>query len=345
MPLRPATYSRRPRRQPPVRFILSLLLVVAVGLLGLRALVWRPADSLPSRAFNHGGNGVWLDVEWTSRPQPPERIQDLAKHLAAHDIRYGFVYVNSLRAGGEDNPQTYTYARDFLDTARGVNETTRWLAWVGVPTIWMDGGTVDLRQPAARTTIGQFAHYLVHDLGFDGVHLNVEPVLDGDPALPALLETVRAQIGPRVLLSVTTHHWRPDLGGLTHPSLGQGYWRDGYFRAVAERADQLVVMSYDSRLPHPDLYQLWLRHQVVGITRAVAGTRAEILFGVPTFDDRWRNHDPTVENMATALAGITAGLNDHAAHRERVVGVAIYAHWTTTPADWTLYRRQWLGGA
>ena len=57
-------------------------------------------------------------------------------------------------------------------------------------------------------------------------------------------------------------------------------WSAEYYRAVAARVDQVLAMTYDSYLPMPALYRLWLREQTRGLSDALRGSSAELLMGL-----------------------------------------------------------------
>ena len=135
----------------------------------------------------------------------------------------------------------------------------------------------------------------------------------------------------------------PILSNVKWPIISQRTWRASYYREVAKRVDQVAVMTYDSGMPLPSLYRQWMQFQVVEISRAVEGTDVQLFFGVPTYDENSWTHRPSAENMHTGLEGVIAGLNDQEAQPATVTGVAIYPHWETDEAEWTVYEALWLG--
>jgi len=102
-------------------------------------------------------------------------------------------------------------------------------------------------------------------------------------------------------------------------------------------------MTYDSAMPLPQLYRQWARFQVVEISRAVDGAGVDLVFGIPTSEERTWTHWPNAENMRSGLQGVIAGLNDAAARPAAVTGVAIYPYWETDAAEWATYEALWLG--
>ena len=55
---------------------------------------------------------------------------------------------------------------------------------------------------------------------------------------------------------------------------GAAVWSAPYYREVAARADQLVVMAYDSALPWDRAYSLLVKQQTTNVLWAVRDTRA-----------------------------------------------------------------------
>jgi hypothetical protein len=68
---------------------------------------------------------------------------------------------------------------------------------------------VDLADQRARLEIAAFAARLVQELSFDGVHLDVKPVHDGDRSYLLLLDELRIALEPDRLLSAATGYWVP----------------------------------------------------------------------------------------------------------------------------------------
>jgi len=215
------------------------------------------------------------------------------------------------------------------------------LAWVGIPVIndrrFGIHGWVDLADPKEREKIAEFAARSIDDYGFDGVHLNVEHVDNNDPNYLLLLEEVRKAIAPEHMLSVASNDWLP--AGLNRIPIVGGYkWDGSYYRAVAARVDQIVTMTYDSFMPWPALYRLWLREQVIGISRSLSDSDVQLLIGVSVSRENTRTHHPKAENMQSGMSGVCAGI---ARTDNAVQGIAVYAAWEANENDWQTWET-WL---
>ncbi|MCC7451019.1 MAG: hypothetical protein IT324_26625, partial [Anaerolineae bacterium] len=322
----------RQRRLLGLAVILSLFLFV-------RGCVLRPANSNTGGQFNQGRNAVWLGVEWVNEPRTDAAIKQLARDMAQRQFQYGFVYTTYLRNNGSFNP-TFAHAVNFLQVFKSEQPSIKLLAWIGLP-LRNSLGNVDLSDSITRRKIVDLCVELVHNTGFDGIHLDPEIVHDNDKNVLRLLEEVRQTIKP-ALLSIATRHIQPLFPNVTIPLGDLLGWHSAYYRDVATRVDQIAVMSYDSTLPLGVLYRLWMRFQVINISKAIQGTGVELLFGVPTSEESTATHNPSAENMANGLQGIIDGLNDHESIPAAVSGVAIYPYWETDTAEWSIYESRWL---
>lgn len=197
---------------------------------------------------------------------------------------------------------------------------------------------VDVANPAIRAKMVAEAVWLVKECGFDGIQWDYEVIRRNDPHLLKLLEDTQAAL-PDTFLSVCTPPWYPK------PVVWFYGWDEAYFRQVAARCDQLAVMGYDTGMPLPRLYVWLMRGQVVHVTRAAAqgNPGCRVLLGLPTYDNRTRSHYPSVENLKLALKGTREGLASKRAVPESFAGVALFADYTTSPEEWTIYQAHWLG--
>jgi hypothetical protein len=271
-------------------------------------------------------------------------IAALAEDLQRRQITTIFVYVSYLKPTGLFNP-TYDYAKNFVAELKAEYSGIDVQAWLGIPVKAVPGapvalGYIDLNDATVRQTIADFSRSIVMDLGFDGIHLDPEPIGNNDQALLRLLRDVRSAVGNNKHLSVAVPARLPIVGEI--PLLSQMVWSKDYYVAVASEVDGVAAMTYDSAMPAAFLYQSWLQLQVVSLTQALDGTQANVYIGIPTSKETTGAHMPWVENMQAGLKGIIAGLNDAESHAAIITGVAIYPYWETSDDEWAQYRTLWL---
>ena len=95
----------------------------------------------------------------------------------------------------------------------------------------------------------------------------------------------------------------------------------------------MAVMMYDTALREPNLYQRLMKVWTEQVL-AWSGS-ASVLLGIPAYEDAGVGyHDPSVENIANALAGIHAGLEPTPALPQNYQGVAIYCDWEMNAQKW-----------
>ena len=101
--------------------------------------------------------------------------------------------------------------------------------------------------------------------------------------------------------------------------------------------DQIALMTYGSFLPADYLFGRYVAWQTKR-TADLVGDRVTVFMGVPTEDHPWR----PAETMASGLRGVRKGLAGVDDERAGRVGVAVFADWTTSEAEWADYRRGWV---
>ena len=181
------------------------------------------------------------------------------------------------------------------------------------------------------------------EIPFDGVHLDPEPVSSDDVNLLELLEQTREAIGRDAILSIATRRIIPIFADAQMPFVRQVAWRKSYYREVANRVDQISVMTYDSGMLTPRLYQQFVRFQVIQVSQVVAGTEVQLFIGIPASEEKTRTHNPKAENIKSGLQGVIDGLNDADTPTNVVSGVAIYPYWEMDMEEWKTYDKLWLG--
>ena len=313
---------------------LALVILVVVG----RGCVFRPSTKHSGGYFNRGSNAVWLGVQWLNEPHAAEEITALASVLNQQQIRYVFTYASYLKSDGQFNP-TYAYAAGFVQTLKAAQPEFTVQAWIGLPLAY-----VDLNDAVVRKEIAEFCAGLVQE-GFDGVHLDPEPISSNDADVLALLDEVRDALGPEPVLSIATRRIWPIFSNVRWPIVGRVAWDANYYREVAAHVDQIAVMIYDSAMPCAYLYRQWTRFQVIAITRAVDGTGVQLFLGIPTSEEQTWTHWPRAENMRSGLQGLIDGLNDAEAQPLAVTGVAVYPYWDTEESEWAIYEALWLASS
>jgi hypothetical protein len=293
--------------------------------------------------FDLGENAVWIGVEWSNTLRTSEARRELANGLARRGVTWMFASQGDLRANGS-LPKNSLYAGGLVADVHRAQTTMHILGWISGRNGGRDG--LVLSDPQVRARIVQECRYLVEQLDFDGVHLNIEPAPSGDPNYLALLDEVRLGIGSRTL-SVAAMKPAPFAINIGPFNPFPYSWDSHYYAEVARRTDQLVVMTYDTGLPFANLYikyAAWQTQQALDAIRA--HPECELLLGVPTYEELSWNHYPRAENAGSGLQGATEGLREMRRNGilpSNVRGVALFAEWTTSPQEWEIYEQFWRG--
>jgi hypothetical protein len=318
--------------------LVALAAVAGTGV--LLYLAFAPAGDSAPHPFNHDRNAVWLEHRWLERGHSEASMEELFRRLHDRGVIYLYPHLIPFDAAGNLPPHDREQMRAFLAAAHRVSPDLRILPWVGGLRAGyrrQRAGTLQLADLNQRQRIVAEVRGLV-DEGFDGVHLNVEPVDDGNDEFLALLRALRTAVGPGHVLSIAAT--RPAPVGL--PRAPNFAWSPGYYARVAATVDQIVIMAYDTALPTPSLYRRYVRWAARSVAGALdaSGSDARVLMGVPTYDTWGFMHRRGVETPENALAGVVAGLRGLGAGGT-FEGVALYAEWTTDADDWAAYERGW----
>ncbi|CAM5408547.1 hypothetical protein STENM223S_09196 [Streptomyces tendae] len=200
-----------------------------------------------------------------------------------------------------------------------------------------------LEKAATRTDVVDSARQVL-DAGYDGVHLDLEPLHSGDRNYLSLLDDVRAVTRARdAQLSVAAHQIDPLPGFHSFWGTVAGHpkwWSQAFFGQVARRVDQIAVMSYDTMQPLESLYGGYVAQQTSLALEATPPT-THLLMGLPFYHENRFGHWNHAETVAAAVRGVRLGLSRADAGRERF-GVAAYIDFAATEEDWTSYRDGWV---
>lgn len=316
--------------------------LVATALALVVYLGYAPAGDAAPHPFNHDRNAIWLEHRWLERGRSAEETEALFASLARHGVHYVFPHLIPFATSGRLPVDNREPMRAFLAAARRTVPDLKVLPWVGGLRVGyrrQRTGTVDLADLGQRQRIVAECRSLM-DEGFDGIHLDIEPVDDGNVDFLALLRALRTAIGPDRILSLSAI--RP--GPLSLPVARNFFWTPRYYARVSAAADQVVVMTYDTGLPTPASYRRYVSYAAACVTRALAGSRSRVLLGIPTYDETGLMHRAGVETPENAILGVVAGLRGLGAGGT-FEGVALYAEWTTDDGEWGAYERLWRGSA
>lgn len=299
-------------------------------------LAWRREP--PGEDRSAGPNAAWAGHTWVGDVRPERDYERLVERLRQAGMTDLFVHVGPLEADGSIPPGRFPEAPKLLQALEGSG--LRVQAWIG-QIERRGGGPLDLDDAAVRDRIVETAALFV-DLGFDGIHYDIEPWFPGDERFLALLDDTALLDG---LLSVSTNEIDifPGQGPALRTVLPRAAsWTPAYYREVAARVDQIAVMTYDTALPRDWLFGPFVARQVELISAAV-GPGTIVFFGVASYDEPSIGHWPAAENVADTVRGVRLGLRGLDAEQRADIGIGLYAEWTTTPDEWAVIRRDWLG--
>ena len=324
----------------------------AVYLLGLVALVfagawvwWQPEPV----ARGTEANALWARHQWVGEPHGEAEYRAFGDLLKRNRITDVFFHAGPFEADGTIPAAKYRNARRLIAAMHEYAPGVRSQAYLGQIRVVEGKGVIDLDDPAVRERVVRTdADFL--DLGFDGIHYDFEPIYPDDQAFLTLMDRTRELTRSRGrLLSVALE--QPPLFDALQPVYRALVPRTGpvhypprptgdFLRAVAARADQVAIMTYDVSLPTRSLAG-WHFARHTRATLELIGDRATVFMGVPTY----RPLMGWAEDLSVALRGVRRGVDQLERPPGRPYGVGVYADWTTRPDEWARYRSTWLPGA
>lgn len=320
-----------------LRTILIAVAAAALPLLAwLAAMQWYNLASLPHLVHTrHGENGIWLSRRWMREPPAAMTEPEVREALAAfrrRGIRYLFPHCCPMDEEGHLPAINDETTLQLMHLAAEHGDFFRVMPWIGGSI-----ATVDLSDARQRATWAHEVAQLVHRYGFAGVNVNIEPLAHGDTRVHDWLLALRSEIGTTGTISFCG--MRPE--DTPKPDDSLGIWTADDYEEIAEVADQITVMSYDSGRRLPVLFVNWSARQFVSVTNAVqkgSAGRCKILWGIPVYEDRADYFDPRVENLRTSLHGLAKGLQ-RTGENPAFQGVCIYSDWTIDAREWSDYDR------
>ncbi|MCL5035585.1 MAG: glycosyl hydrolase family 18 protein [Chloroflexi bacterium] len=292
--------------------------------------------------YSEGGNALWLKHSWVGDRHTPDEYRSLAARLKKMKITDAYFHSGPFNGNGTVNRDRFSNAPELIKNMKKLAPDIRLQAWLGQIEA-KAGGPLDLSSPATRKNIIDTSCKFM-DMGFDGIHYDIEPIYSGDGDFLSLLKDTRKSTKSRgKVLSVAAHKPEPvpNIESILRKFISYtGYWKRSYFLDVARETDQVAVMSYDSGAPVPFLYG----NLVSWITEwSVKNGVQNLYVGVPSYDEITGGHNPRVENVGNALMGLKKGASKLKPGDRKKVGSAIYADWTTSDEELGIYMKEWIG--
>jgi hypothetical protein len=319
----------------------------ALGLLGvLLAQTWLWWQDEP-RSGGTSTNALWARHQWVGEPHTEAEYRALGDLLGRNRITDVFFHAGPFEADGTVPPAKYANAAALVRAMRRHAPGVRVQAYLGQIREVEGHGLVDLDDPAVRERVLRTDRIFL-DLGFDGIHYDFEPIYPDDEAFLELLERTRELTRSRGrLLSVAIEQLTlADFMQPVYRAVVPRGWNgtvhypprptEDYLRRIADRADQVAIMTYDVSLPTRSLVGRHFAWHTERTLRLI-GDRTTVFIGVPTY----RPLMDWAEDLPGALRGVRRGLDGLDRAPAKPYGLGVYAEWTTDERDWRRYRAGW----
>ncbi|MDF3298085.1 hypothetical protein [Streptomyces tropicalis] len=336
--------SPRARRLRLVRRVcLVLVLVVLLPLLAAgTALRLNYAGDPGDGTYTRGRDALWLGHAWVDGRKKDADVAALARRLRGTGIRDLYVHAGPLEHDGTLPASAHARAPWLVAAVHRALPGVRVQAWLGDKLATESPDGLHLERPATRAAVVRAVRQVLA-AGFDGAHVDLEPLHSGDRDYLGLLDALHAVTRARgVPLSVAAHQIDPLPGFhsvwgtlVHHPK----WWSQAYFGEVARRVDQIAVMSYDTMQPLESLYGGYVAEQT-SLALEVTPPTTRLLMGLPFYHENRFGHRGAAETVPAAVRGVRLGLSRTDPGR-RAFGVALYVDFAATEADWAAYRRGW----
>ncbi|GHF49508.1 glycoside hydrolase family 18 protein [Streptomyces morookaense] len=339
---RPDLRRLRPSRRLLSRAAVVLAALVLVPVVVAAGMLRAAYAGAPAKdAVTRGRDALWLGHAWVDGRHTAADLAQLEQRVAGTGIRDLYLHAGPLEHDGTLPARDYAGARQLIDAVHRDLPGVRVQAWLGDVVVREGGGGLRLDAPATRDAVTESARQVLR-AGFDGVHLDVEPVRTGDTGYLALLDSLRAAVrSGGGVLSVAAQQIDP-LPSMHRAAQTLGspkWWSQHYFGQVARRVDQIAVMSYDTALPWESLYGGYVARQTA-LALQVTPRTTDLLMGLPFYHSDNLGHNSTAETADAALRGARLGLTRQDRGRQ-AFGVALYVDFAATADDWRAYREGW----
>ena len=316
-----------------LRIIAALALVF--GVLAGCYWIWQPGSNASLPVF--ADNAIWLghgwlgDDGWFKRNnrnmadfRDVEKCAVLMQKLRDNGIATVYPHLCPAQSNGRIASYDDQQIERFLDIA----------AQCGIKVIpWIGGVLGESARPADEKWRGNFIssvdELLKNHPRLAGVQVNIEPMPSGDVDFLRLLEELRpVTVGRKLCVAAypPPTRWHP---------VSDVHWDLDYIRQVASYCDQLAAMMYDTAIPLEKYYIALMKKWTRELSEAVQTTGCELILGIPAYEDADVGyHHPKVENLSSALKGISA-----AKPGDPIKGIAIYCEWEMNASKWDEWRK------
>ncbi|MGA5413087.1 glycoside hydrolase family 18 protein [Streptomyces pseudogriseolus] len=343
----PESSPEKKRRRPWVRRVrrtaLVLALVLIVPLLAVETALRVNYMGDPAEGtYTRGRDAMWLGHAWVDGRKKDADVTALARRLKDTGVRDLYVHSGPLEHDGTLPRSAYPRARWFIDAVHREMPGVRVQAFLG--DVLANGGAegLELSDAATRTEVVRSAGQVL-DAGYEGVHLDLEPLHSDDANYLDLLDDLRGVTRKRdAQLSVAAHQIDPlphlhSVAGFVadHPK----WWSQKFFGQVARRVDQIAVMSYDTARLFESTYGGYVAQQT-SLALEVTPPTTHLLMGLPFYYESNPSHWGHAETVAAAVRGARLGLSRTDPDRE-LFGLAPYIDFAATETNWKEFEDGW----
>jgi|GEM_PF-1257110 len=336
------------------RFCIKLIIVlIALCIIAVGAFYYLVPGihlSTPAQIGLSKTNAVWMAHKWVGEPHTREEIHSILSTLINNNISLVFLHTGPIDRDGTIPSSRYIHARTFLETAKEIAPDITFHAWIG-----QVRDKLALEDPLTIANIAETSVHLVKNIGFDGIHLNIEP-MQSDPVFAMILQniytvinTLEGELKREVEVSAAISPIVPELPlkllkigdaeSFFGHDLDKTYNSYTYVKQLAQYADYLVLMGYDTSFQDTETYEWFIEQELIFLTHAAP---RKALLGIPSYEDERPNFNPEIENIETALKGVHRGISNMRSDLDDLSGLAIYSRWTTDDSEWETWKEKWL---
>jgi len=302
--------------------------------------LWKQYGDLRPGPLDHP-NAMWARHSWVGDEHTPCDYRTLARQIRQLGLTDVFFHAGPLRPDGTVDPSRFQHAQQLVDAMHRLVPGVRVQAYLG-QNEGTRPGTDDLNLSDAgnlQRTVDSAKAFL--DIGFDGIHYDIEPIHNGDQRFIDLFDRTRAltsATGAVLSTAVEERQVDPDSGFPPNPAPVRP--TDEWLRTLAGHVDQIAVMTYDSGMKTEADYERWTEYQTRTVGALVAG-QVTVFIGVPT-DKAYTSNHTSAENAGTGSRGLQRGVAELPPDLAHNVGGAIFAEWVSTEADYSTYEQEWV---